>query len=51
MAMAGRRLPRKPKKRPRFVQKQLDTLFPGLWLSEITADLYKVPDEADTGKR
>ncbi|KAI3696229.1 hypothetical protein L1987_79240 [Smallanthus sonchifolius] len=51
MAMAGRRLPRKPKKRPRFVQKQLDTLFPGLWLSEITADLYKVPDETDTGKR
>ncbi|KAJ0896508.1 hypothetical protein HanRHA438_Chr08g0335431 [Helianthus annuus] len=50
MAMAGRRLPRKPKKRPRIVQKQLDTLFPGLWLSEITADLYKVPDEADTGK-
>ncbi|KAI3516731.1 hypothetical protein L1887_15723 [Cichorium endivia] len=51
MAMAGRRLPRKPKKRPRTVQKQLDTLFPGLWLSEITADLYKVPDEIDTGKR
>ncbi|KAJ0545466.1 hypothetical protein HanIR_Chr08g0350161 [Helianthus annuus] len=51
MAMAGRRLPRKPKKRPRIVQKQLDALFPGLWLSDITADLYKVPDEADTGKR
>ncbi|KAL7589081.1 hypothetical protein Lser_V15G37119 [Lactuca serriola] len=51
MAMAGRRLPRKPKKRPRIVQKQLDTLFPGLWLSEITADLYKVPDEIETGKR
>ncbi|KAI3733948.1 hypothetical protein L6452_13407 [Arctium lappa] len=51
MAMAGRRLPRKPKKRPRIVQKQLDTLFPGLWLSEITADLYKVPDEVETGKR
>ncbi|KAJ0770343.1 hypothetical protein HanPI659440_Chr07g0256301 [Helianthus annuus] len=41
MAMAGRRLPRKPKKRPRIIQKQLD---------EIKADLYKVPDEADTGK-
>ncbi|KAD2393528.1 hypothetical protein E3N88_40505 [Mikania micrantha] len=51
MAMAGRRLPRKPKKRSRIVQKQLDTLFPGLWLSEITADLYKVPDEAEIGKR
>ncbi|KAL8241886.1 hypothetical protein R6Q59_012188 [Mikania micrantha] len=51
MAMAGRRLPRKPKKRSRNIQKQLDTLFPGLWLSEITADLYKVPDEAEIGKR
>lgn len=49
--MAGRRLPRKPKKRPRIIQKQLDTLFPGLWLSEITADLYRVPDDTDTGKR
>jgi hypothetical protein len=23
----------------------LQTLFPGLWLTEITADAYKVPDE------
>ncbi|KAI7739886.1 hypothetical protein M8C21_002987 [Ambrosia artemisiifolia] len=49
--MTGRRLPRKPKKRPRVIQKQLDTLFPGLWLSEITADLYRVPDDNEpTGK-
>ncbi|KNA25506.1 hypothetical protein SOVF_006190 isoform A [Spinacia oleracea] len=40
--MIGRRPPRKPKKRPRYVQKQLDTLFPGLWLSEISPDMYKV---------
>ncbi|XP_071735615.1 uncharacterized protein [Rutidosis leptorrhynchoides] len=51
VVMAGRRLPRKPKKRPRVIQKQLDTLFPGLWLTEITADLYRVPDETETGKR
>lgn len=50
-AMTGRRLPRKPKKRPRIIQKQLDTLFPGLWLTEITADLYRVPDDTETGKR
>ncbi|KAI7741695.1 hypothetical protein M8C21_007657 [Ambrosia artemisiifolia] len=50
-AMAGRRPPRKPKKRPRVIQKQLDTLFPGLWLSELTADLYRVPDDNEpTGK-
>jgi len=23
----------------------VQTLFPGLWLTEITADAYKVPDE------
>ncbi|XP_050236145.1 uncharacterized protein LOC126686154 [Mercurialis annua] len=38
------RPPRRPKKRPRIVQKYLDSVFPGLWLSEITPDSYKVPD-------
>lgn len=45
MAMVGHRPARRPKKRARMVQKNLDTLFPGLWLTEITADLYKVPDD------
>ncbi|XP_027359444.1 uncharacterized protein LOC113868077 [Abrus precatorius] len=43
-ALLGTRPPRRPKKRPRVVQRQLDTIFPGLWLSEITAESYKVPD-------
>lgn len=75
-AMTGSRARRRPKKRPKNVQKQLDVsfqqflrvqifqfcwifwvlidksldllgwqmLFPGSWLSEITADSYKVPD-------
>ncbi|KAA0058089.1 DUF1639 domain-containing protein [Cucumis melo var. makuwa] len=38
------RLPRRPKKRPRAVQKQMDALFPGLLLTEITLDSYKVED-------
>ncbi|KAG6587658.1 hypothetical protein SDJN02_15346, partial [Cucurbita argyrosperma subsp. argyrosperma] len=38
------RLPRRPKKRPRAVQKQLDTLFPGLFLTQITPDSYKLAD-------
>ncbi|KAJ0683353.1 hypothetical protein HanPI659440_Chr16g0657401 [Helianthus annuus] len=46
--MGERRLPRKPKKRPKSLQNQLDTLFPGLWLTEINADLYRV---SDTKKR
>ncbi|KAJ8564733.1 hypothetical protein K7X08_001193 [Anisodus acutangulus] len=45
MAMVRHRPPRRPKKRAKLVQKYLDTLFPGLWLSEITADLYKVPED------
>lgn len=44
MVMTGHRLPRRPKKRPKYIQKDLDTLFPGLWMTEINADLYKVPD-------
>ncbi|VFQ99088.1 unnamed protein product [Cuscuta campestris] len=45
MAIVGHRPARRPKKRSKLVQKNLDTLFPGLWLSEITPDLYKVPDD------
>ncbi|KAF7132153.1 hypothetical protein RHSIM_Rhsim09G0105900 [Rhododendron simsii] len=43
-ALTGNRPPRRPKKRPKIVQKELDILFPGLWLTEVTADMYKVPD-------
>lgn len=46
MAMVGHRPPRRPKKRAKIVQKELDTLFPGLWLSEITPDMYKVTEAA-----
>ncbi|KAK9223218.1 hypothetical protein WN944_011660 [Citrus x changshan-huyou] len=50
MEMVGHRPPRRPKKRPRIVQKQMDSLFPGLWLTEVTVDSYKVPELADNGK-
>ncbi|XP_009338552.2 uncharacterized protein LOC103930875 [Pyrus x bretschneideri] len=39
--MTGSRPSRRPKKRPKNVQKQLDSIFPGLWLVGITADAYK----------
>ncbi|XP_050225516.1 uncharacterized protein LOC126674997 [Mercurialis annua] len=52
MALLGHRPPRRPKKRPRNLQKQLDSLFPGLWLSEVSADTYKVEEATDNnGKR
>ncbi|XP_038680441.1 uncharacterized protein LOC119981415 [Tripterygium wilfordii] len=38
------RPPRRPKKRARIVQRHLDSIFPGLWLKEVTAEAYKVPD-------
>ncbi|GAA0162628.1 hypothetical protein LIER_18673 [Lithospermum erythrorhizon] len=44
IAMVRHRPPRRPMKRPKYIQKQLDTLFPGVSLSEITADMYKVPE-------
>ncbi|KAL0798947.1 hypothetical protein Bca101_054122 [Brassica carinata] len=45
MAALGRRPPRRPKKRPRTVQKKLDSLYPGFYLTEVTPDAYKVPEE------
>ncbi|KZV19504.1 hypothetical protein F511_06366 [Dorcoceras hygrometricum] len=46
LTMVNHRPPRRPKKRAKFIQKQLDTLFPGLWLTEVTADMYKVAEAA-----
>ncbi|XP_039030847.1 uncharacterized protein LOC120165383 [Hibiscus syriacus] len=43
-AMTGSKASRKPKKRPKNVQKQLDCLFPGMWLDMVRPDCYKVPD-------
>ncbi|KAL2905191.1 hypothetical protein RDABS01_003901 [Bienertia sinuspersici] len=51
LAISGTRPVRRPKKRPRLVQRQIDGLFPGLWLSEITPDMYKVNEQPETGKR
>lgn len=51
LSILGTRPARRPKKRPRYVQKQIDALFPGYWLSEITADMYKVNENPEAGKR
>ncbi|KAJ9563662.1 hypothetical protein OSB04_008822 [Centaurea solstitialis] len=42
IAMIGKKPPRKPKKRPRIIQNDIDAVFPGLWLSEVHPDRYKV---------
>ncbi|KAK2648977.1 hypothetical protein Ddye_016466, partial [Dipteronia dyeriana] len=42
--MTGSRPARRPRKRPKNVQKQLDAVFPGLWLVGVTVDAYRVTD-------
>lgn len=46
LAFTGHKPARRPKKRAKIVQRELDTLFPGLSLTEITADMYKVSEGA-----
>ncbi|KAL0715612.1 hypothetical protein Bca4012_064934 [Brassica carinata] len=51
--LIGKRPPRRPKKRPRIVQKKLNvlllTIFPVLWLSEeVTIDSYNVREAVET---
>lgn len=43
-AMTGSKPARRPKKRAKVVQKQIDNVFPGLWLAAITPDSYKVSE-------
>ncbi|KAM0983557.1 hypothetical protein ACFX2C_011090 [Malus domestica] len=50
MKMLGHRPLRRPKRRPRNVQKQLDGLFPGTWLTEVSAETYKVPEFPENTK-
>ncbi|KAK9682744.1 hypothetical protein RND81_10G093700 [Saponaria officinalis] len=52
VAMTGARPGKRPKKRAKSVQKQIDAMFPGFWLTEIRANMYKVNEEQpDASKR
>ncbi|MED6118788.1 hypothetical protein PIB30_005925 [Stylosanthes scabra] len=42
--MTGSRPARRPRKRPKNVQKQMDSVFPGLWLVGVSAEAYRVAD-------
>ncbi|XP_047333473.1 uncharacterized protein LOC124936989 [Impatiens glandulifera] len=50
LAMTGNPPARRPKKRSKIVQNQMNSIFPGLWLTEITREDYKVSDMAVSGK-
>ncbi|KAL6620646.1 hypothetical protein ACP70R_035785 [Stipagrostis hirtigluma subsp. patula] len=43
-AIRGTRPPRRPKKRPRLVQRQVDRMCPGLSLANVTLDSYKIEE-------
>ncbi|XP_030965990.1 rho GTPase-activating protein gacF [Quercus lobata] len=44
LLFTGSKPARRPKKRSKIVQKQLDNVFPGLWLSSVTPESYQVTD-------
>ncbi|OMO69564.1 hypothetical protein CCACVL1_19417 [Corchorus capsularis] len=48
-AMTGSKPTRRPKKRAKNVQKQVDCVFPGLWLASITPDCYRVSEAPPRG--
>ncbi|KAL8555814.1 hypothetical protein ACS0TY_003575 [Phlomoides rotata] len=48
-ALTGSKPARRPKKRAKNIQKQVDNCFPGLWLVSITADSYKVSENSLKG--
>ncbi|CAF2138824.1 unnamed protein product, partial [Brassica napus] len=50
MTMMGHRPPRRPKKRLRTLQKQIHLLHPAFYFTQITEDIYQVPDAAETRK-
>ncbi|CAN6332182.1 unnamed protein product [Urochloa humidicola] len=43
-AIRGTRPPRRPKKRPRAVQRQVDLLYPGFTLADVNLDSYKIEE-------
>ncbi|KAJ4874561.1 hypothetical protein Rs2_39579 [Raphanus sativus] len=51
MAMVGHPPPRRPKKRPRNVQKRIDSLYPAFYFGEVKEDIYDVPDASENGKK
>ncbi|XP_058088174.1 uncharacterized protein LOC131235081 isoform X2 [Magnolia sinica] len=51
LAITGLKPPRRPKKRPKNIQKILDANFPCLLLSEITPDSWRIPDVHELTKR
>ncbi|KAL6636724.1 hypothetical protein ACP70R_024296 [Stipagrostis hirtigluma subsp. patula] len=51
MAMKGCKLPQRPKKRPKLMQKCLLMVSPGSWLSDLSHERYEVREKKSSRKR
>ncbi|KAL4198486.1 hypothetical protein AMTRI_Chr03g140430 [Amborella trichopoda] len=51
MAMKGCKLPPRPKKRAKFIQKSLLLVSPGAWLCELSQERYEVREKKSNKKR
>ncbi|XP_072957040.1 uncharacterized protein [Typha angustifolia] len=51
MAMKGCKLPQRPKKRSKFLQKCLLLVSPGAWLSDLSQERYEVREKKSSRKR
>ncbi|KAL4297354.1 hypothetical protein GQ457_07G038740 [Hibiscus cannabinus] len=51
MVFRGSRLPQRPKKRTKFIQRTLNLVSPGTWLCDLTLERYEVREKKITKKR
>ncbi|XP_068643186.1 uncharacterized protein [Aristolochia californica] len=51
MAMKGCKLPQRPKKRAKYIQKSLLLVSPGAWLSDLSHERYEVREKKSSKKR
>ncbi|CAI9771737.1 unnamed protein product [Fraxinus pennsylvanica] len=51
MAIKGSKLPQRPKKRAKFIQRSLNLVSPGAWLCDLTLERYEVREKKVSKKR
>uniref|UniRef100_A0A5B7CB75 Uncharacterized protein n=1 Tax=Davidia involucrata TaxID=16924 RepID=A0A5B7CB75_DAVIN len=51
MAIKGSKLPQRPKKRAKFIQRTLNLVSPGAWLCDLTLERYEVREKKINKKR
>ncbi|XP_051151660.1 uncharacterized protein LOC127265737 isoform X1 [Andrographis paniculata] len=51
LAIKGSKLPQRPKKRAKFIQRTLNLVCPGAWLSDLTMERYEVREKKVSKKR